>query len=137
MLYTDEVEVIDFIKIPLLISTYHAGTGNIYQDGMDYEDVPEECVNGVSEPYAIYVSGDSMEPELRDKDKIIIDTNATARNNSIVAVYYNGKYLIKRLKQVHFSTYLHSDNAKYQPIKIRETDDIQILGVAVHVYRKL
>ena len=86
----------------------------------------------------ITVTGDSMEPTLLNKDKIIIDTNDKyeLKKNKIYVINKEGFLYIKRynacINGMHIFT---SDNTKYESLIINEYDTSTIIGRLKSVIR--
>jgi repressor LexA len=127
----------NFVRIPTLISSFKCGSDSPLNEGIEYELVPEEAIKDIKEPYMLIAQGNSMEPTIYAGDRLIVDVHAPTLSKNIVAVYYNGDYIIKRFEQRGFSVYLTSDNLQYNDIKIKEDDDFRILGIVRELLRDL
>jgi len=127
----------DMVEIPKKITSYCAGDGMPFDDGIETELVPLSAIRGVKNPYLLQVFGDSMEKTIMQGDKVILDAGVDCRNGDIVAVHINDMLYIKRLRINFFTVWLDSDNPEYKPIK--ETLDIQsaIFGKVVRLMRDL
>ena len=80
---------------------------------------------------AIEVSGDSMEPSLRDGDTILIDhTRNQVRRGAVVAARVSDDLFVKRLEQTPDDKWiLVSDNHEYAPVAL--TKDGAVIGEVV------
>ena len=86
----------------------------------------------------ITVTGDSMEPTLYNKDKVVIDTNDKyeLKKNKVYVIRKDNELYIKR-----FSTCINgiciftSDNTKYESVVINEYDSSSIVGRLKSVIR--
>lgn len=86
----------------------------------------------------ITVTGDSMEPTLYNKDKVVIDTNDRyeLKKNKVYVIRKDNELYIKR-----FSTCINgiciftSDNTKYESVVINEYDSSSIVGRLKSVIR--
>ncbi len=74
------------------------------------------CSN--SDPFALQVLGDSMEPEFPDKCIIIIDPAGVISNGSYVFATHNGEYIFRQLKIEDGKYYLVPLNDNYEVIEI-------------------
>ncbi len=74
------------------------------------------CSN--SDPFALQVLGDSMEPEFPDKCIIIIDPAGVISNGSYVFATHNGEYIFRQLKIEDGKYYLVPLNENYEVIEI-------------------
>lgn len=76
-----------------------------------------------------------MMPEIKSGDILIVDRSYKALDQSIVAVFYNGNPLCKKLYQKGEECRLQSLHKDYPDILIGEDDDLQIFGVVIGVAR--
>ncbi|MCJ2177912.1 S24 family peptidase [Novosphingobium album (ex Hu et al. 2023)] len=80
---------------------------------------------------AITVSGDSMEPTLRDGDEILVDCSGSALRDGIHVVRLEGTVLVKRMDTGRPGRIvLLSDNPAYQPIECG-AGEVQVVGRVV------
>ncbi|MCX7864963.1 MAG: transcriptional regulator [Novosphingobium sp.] len=80
---------------------------------------------------AIKVTGDSMEPTLRDGDEILVDCSPRPLRDGIHVVRLDDCLLVKRLETGRPGRIaLLSDNQAYRPIEI-EAGDVQVIGRVV------
>ena len=95
---------------------------------------------GVNQLMVIQVEGDSMMPELRENDVVLINKNTKAGSlgGGIYAIKWNDKILVKRL-QVNPQTgsvLIKSDNPTYETMETN-LDDIEIVGKIIWYGREL
>lgn len=86
----------------------------------------------------ITVTGDSMEPTLYNKDRVIIDTNDKyeLKKNKIYVINKDGLLYIKRYNACINGMYIFtSDNTKYESLVINEDDNGSIVGRLKSVIR--
>ncbi len=79
----------------------------------------------------IYVRGDSMLPDLKDWDAVVIDTNDISINDGeIYAVIYNDALFIKKIVRTDDGLELISSNQDYKPIYVNKqvSNKVTILG---------
>ena len=84
------------------------------------------------------VVGNSMEPEIRQGDTVLIDqSQTTLRSDSIYAVGIEDSIMVKRVAAAQDTVTLISDNPDYSPIRIQgdELLSFRILGRVVWVSR--
>ena len=83
----------------------------------------------------IKVSGDSMEPFVRDGDIILIDANADIKNGDIVIANLFGDVYVKKFlrDKLHNSVKLTSLNAFYQDIVLKddEVENLKLIGKVI------
>ena len=74
--------------------------------------------------------GDSMEPTYKDGDILLIDTGVKSVDlDAIYVLYLNGKLYIKTIQRMPDGSFrMISDNKKYDPYTIQESDDVVIQG---------
>jgi transcriptional regulator with XRE-family HTH domain len=61
-----------------------------------------------------FVSGDGMDPFIRDGDTILVDCSTTKiKDNHVYAVYYGETLKVKRLIKTITQVIVHSDNEEY------------------------
>lgn len=80
------------------------------------------------------VRGDSQEPELRDGDWIMIDTQRDSLENGLFVLTLDGFLMVKRVQREGAIVALTSRNEAYQPVKIPPTeydDRVRIVGRVV------
>ncbi len=85
------------------------------------------------------VFGNSMEPEIREGDMVLVDQSQTGIfAGSIYAVGLEDAVMIKRLERKMGEVVLHSDNPDYAPIPIRgdELDSFRVIGRIVWISRE-
>jgi len=79
----------------------------------------------------IAVSGDSMEPTLRDGDEILVDTTPRPLHDGVHVVRLENVLLVKRLETARPGRIaLLSDNPVYRPIEC-DAGDVQVIGRVV------
>lgn len=126
--------------IPLL-SSVSAGTGCLATENIEgYVDIPEHLAKTGSF-FALTVKGDSMEPDLHDRDIVIVRQQNDAETDEIVIAQVNGdEGFCKRLKKYDSGIALVSNNPAYAPLYFSGDDVTQkpviILGKVVEARRK-
>lgn len=80
---------------------------------------------------AIVVTGDSMEPTLRDGDEILVDRTARALRNGVYVVRVGDALLVKRLDLGQPARIvLISDNQLYRPFELA-FEELEVIGRVV------
>jgi len=103
-----------------------AGTGNYLADG-EHELIEVDNTVPNSADYALKVSGDSMMPRFVDGQIIFVHEQPTIDIGEIGIFCINGDVYLKKLGQGS----LISLNKSYEPITIREYDDVRVFGKVV------
>lgn len=86
------------------------------------------------------VFGNSMEPELKDGDTVLIDQARTdIIAGAVYAVGIDDTIMVKRIEKHPNSLVLLSDNTRYAPISLEreEMDSVRILGKVIWACREL
>jgi len=99
-----------------------------------------EKYGGVNQLVALEVEGDSMAPELKEKDVVLINKNIkeVSLGGGIYAIKWEGNILVKRL-QVNPQTgtvLIKSDNPSYETLETN-LDDIEIEGKIIWFGREM
>ena len=107
------------------ISGHDSGTCSRYNEPMTrQEDIPLQadladhggCAN--SEPFALRVLGDSMEPEFRDGNIIIIDSAAAVESGCYVLAMIDEEYIFRQLIIENGRYVLRALNEGYEEIEV-------------------
>lgn len=85
------------------------------------------CAN--SEPFALRVMGDSMEPEFKDGCIIIIDSAAVVENGSYVLAMVEDEYIFRQFVIEDERYYLRALKQGYEEIALKNRDAVR--GVIV------
>ena len=118
-----EPNFVEYLPHPVPIyGKIHAGKTTIAQQdiiGYGYTDKPNP-----TEYFFLVVDGDSMEPTIADKTKVLVKRQSTADDGEIVACIVNGEEAtIKRIKYYGADKiFLLPDNNKYEPIQLQASD---------------
>ncbi|MDD2391111.1 MAG: S24 family peptidase [Desulfobacterales bacterium] len=86
------------------------------------------------------ITGNSMEPEMKDGDTVLIDQDQKdILAGAIYAVGVDDTIMIKRLEKRPHKLVLLSDNVDYSPIylDIKEIDSIRIIGKVLWICREV
>jgi DNA polymerase V len=135
------------LRLPLYSGKVEAGQSRWASAAQDYDDDDEGNLGGrldlnthfVTNPPATFlmvVKGDSMiEAGIYEGTTLIIDKSAKATSGSIVVVWVESQYVVKRLYMRGKVIELRSENPdrnKYPPIKFKDGQELVIWGVVVH-----
>ena len=103
-----------------------AGPGN-YLDQGAYEMIEVDNTVPSTADYAVRVSGDSMMPRFVDQQIIFVHEQSALEEGEIGIFYLNNEVYLKKLGR----GCLISLNSRYEPIPIREYDDVRVFGKVV------
>ena len=121
-----------------------AGPGLTPTDDVDFQLAFRndwlEKYGGVNKLVALQVEGDSMTPELKEKDVVLINKNIkeVSLGGGIYAIKWKGNILVKRLQvnpQVG-TVLIKSDNPSYETLEMN-LDDIEIEGKIIWYGREI
>jgi SOS-response transcriptional repressor LexA len=114
--------------------------------GIDFEDLCRQLEEWVEtdcrdpNAYALTIEGDSMEPEVRAGDAVILAPNSPPRNGDlVVARLQSGEVLFKKYRRLGpegATVRLESLNPAYSPREFR-AEDFRFIHPAVDLKRKL
>lgn len=90
-------------------------------------DLHSEC--GSSEPYALQVTDDSMEPEFPKDCIVLVDPSAVCKNNQYIFVEYDGVRWFRKFVIIDNQKYLIPENSNYPEIKLDNSYDV--IGIIV------
>lgn len=107
---------------------------------IDYEEISEEMAHS-GEFFGLKIKGDSMEPEIKDSDVVIVRKQSTAETGDIVIALVNGDAgTCKRLVKYATGIRLMPVNPRYEPMYYSneeiEEKPVLIIGKVVENRRK-
>ncbi len=111
-----------------------AGTGMLITDDVPYEIKQIDLTiapQARKADFALYIRGDSMEPNYYDGDIIFIKEQATIDNGQIGIFIYDNDAYIKKYYVQDDGIYLVSLNKKYNPIKLDESINCKVCGLVL------
>lgn len=127
--------------IPLLGSVPAGVPIEAIEDIEEYIDIYPRFVKH-GELFALRVQGDSMEPDLRNGDIVIIEKQEYVENGQIAVVRVNGEdFTIKRVKLSPKGIMLIPSNPAYDPVFFDSdqvaTLPVTIIGKVIEIRRRL
>lgn len=131
-----------FIRVPV-IGRIPAGIPiEAIEDIEDWEDFPISDTVPGHRYFALKIKGDSMEPEYRDGDTIIIQEQEDCQSGDDCAVMVNGNdCTFKRVRKQGNGINIVPLNQKYEPVFYSwadvENTPVRIIGICVEVRRKV
>lgn len=88
--------------------------------------------------FLVQVQGDSMKNAgIHHGDYLAVDRSITPKDKSIVIAAIDGELTVKRLSIKSTGTWLMPENDDYDPIPVKEENDLTIWGVVVSVLRNI
>lgn len=129
------------MPLPLVANHIAAGFPSPAADYVETRiDLNSEIIKNPAFTYFAYADGDSMEPEIRSGDLLIVDRKVDQPNGCIVLASVNNEFCVKRLfKYPDGSLELRSDNAKYSPINLSSEfeGEFEIFGRVISAVHNL
>ena len=98
-------------------------------------DLNSEC--GSSEPYALQVTDNSMEPEFPKDCIVIVDPAGSCVDGQYIFVEYDGVRWFRKFKTIDGDNYLFALNSAYPEIKLDNSYDVIGIIVQKNVNRKI
>jgi len=127
-------------KIPILGSVPAGVPIEAIEDIEGYVDLSYSTSN--KEIFALQVKGNSMEPEIRNKDFVLVSSQETIESGEIAVVRVNGEEAtVKRVKLLSNGIMLIPINPDYDPVFFDKDQVAQlpvtIIGKVIEVRRRL
>lgn len=128
------------IRIPVLGKVAAGIPIEAIEEVIDYEEISEEVAH-TGEFFALKIKGDSMEPEIRNGDTVIVKQQDDADTGDIVIALVNGDdATCKRLIKYREGIRLMPINAAYEPMFYTKEEVIEkpvkIIGKVIENRRK-
>lgn len=130
------------VKIPILGKVPAGIPIEAIEDIIGYEEIPASMLRDGNNYFSLKIDGDSMYPDYKTGDIIIIRQQSDCNSGDDCVVMVNGDdATFKRVVKQEKSIILKPLNNEYEPYYFDEyeimTKPVKIIGVAVEVRRKL
>ena len=130
------------VKIPILGKVPAGVPIEAIEDIIGYEEIPASMLRDGNNYFSLKIDGDSMYPDYKTGDIIIIRQQSDCNSGDDCVVMVNGDdATFKRVVKQEKSIILKPLNNEYEPYYFDEyeimTKPVKIIGVAVEVRRKL
>ena len=86
----EKIEGIDYIRVPVLGKVAAGVPIESIEDVVDFEDLSLDMFNSGKEYFGLKVEGDSMYPDYKEGDTVIVQKTETCETGNICVVYVNG-----------------------------------------------
>jgi phage repressor protein C with HTH and peptisase S24 domain len=83
--------------------------------------------------YVIRIADESMQPRIEPGDLILVDYAGRPRSGNIVIATFNGRAVVKRYFRRKGRVVLRSMNPRHPDIEVKETDQLEVGGVALRI----
>ena len=121
-------------RLPLLGLIAAGQPLDVFEDS-EYINVPPKYMK--PDNYVLKVNGNSMiDDQIRDGDYVIIKKTETAHNGETVVALVNNEATLKRYYVVDKGVELHPQNSDFDIIYVKSTDNFQINGIVLAVFRE-
>ena len=126
------------LDLPLLEGV-RAGFPSPAADFIDISiDLNKHLIKHPSATFYARAKGDSMKDAgIFDGDLLIVDKSIDPLDGKIAICYIDGEFTVKRIKKENNEVWLMPANDQYQPLKMREGNDLSIWGIVTHVIKSL
>ncbi len=116
-----------------------AGFPSPADDYIDIDiDLNEYLIRHPISTFLLRVSGNSMiGAGIHNNDLLVVDRSIEPHPGHIVVAVLDGAFILKRLILKSGIPYLEADNSDYTSIDLRQYNDVQIWGVAIHSIHSL
>lgn len=130
------------LKVPILGKIPAGIPIEAIEDIEDWEEIPEAMARGGKEFFGLSVKGDSMLPEYRSGDVLILQRQDSCETGDDCAVMVNGNdATFKRVRRTEKGITLQPLNPTYDPIFFTNQEivelPVRIIGVVIEVRRKV
>lgn len=125
-------------RIPFFSDPVKAGFPSPAQDYIERTlDLNELCIRHPNATFFVRVEGDSMlEAGIHDGDVLVVDRSIDAEHGDIVVAAVGGEFTVKELC-TRPTLQLLPRNAMYEPIRLRDGDELNVFGVVTNVIRQM
>jgi DNA polymerase V len=126
------------VPIPLFVQKIQAGfpspACDYIEEGLDLTDY---LVKNKSSSFLFKVASDSMKDAgIFPGDIVSVDRSIEPKHGHIVVAVIHNEFTLKRLYRKRGVVELHPDNPAYEPIRLKECEELQVWAVATGVVRK-
>ena len=126
-------------KVPLFNHTIQAGFPSPADDYVaESLDLNEHLMPRKEACYLLRVSGESMiGASIHDGDLLVVDRSLTPANGKVVIAILDGQFTVKTLEKKRGKIRLLPANPDFEPIELKDEQELQIWGVVTRVIHSL
>lgn len=124
---------------PLFLSRVPAGFPSPADDYVEASlDLSEHLIRNEKATFFVRVAGDSMrEAGIHDGDILVVDRSVEPEDESVVVAALDGELTVKRYEVRSGYPYLMPEADGYDPIPIRDGQELIVWGVVQHVVHEV
>jgi len=124
---------------PLFQSRVPAGFPSPADDYVESSlDLSEELIENEEATFFVRVAGNSMtEAGIHDGDILVVDRSIEPEDGSVVVAALDGELTVKRYEVHSGRPYLMPEAESYDPIPIRDGQELVVWGVVRHVVHEV
>lgn len=124
------------MQLPLYSSKVSCGLFGIADDFSDNSlSLDEKYLVNKEATFLVRAGGDSMVPEIKQDDILIVDRSVELVSGKIATFHFNGNAVCKIFIIKDNEIILRSFNPKYKDIIITEADSLELFGVVIGIAR--
>jgi DNA polymerase V len=132
-------EPIHSLRVPLFGHTVQAGFPSPADDYIAEKlDLNQHLMPHQEASFMLRAKGDSMiGANIHDGDLLVVDRSITATNGCVVIAAIDGQFTVKRLEKKRGKIRLLPANPNFEPIELKDDQELQIFGVVTNVIHSL
>ncbi len=116
---------------------FHCGLFGVTEDHREgVLSLDEKFMKNRESTFYVRAGGDSMLPEIKHGDILVVDRSLKIFNGAIGAFFYNGQAICKQYLKTGKRVRLVSFNKKYPEFFLQEDDVLEIFGVVTGIARE-
>lgn len=125
--------------IPIVGCSIAAGFPSPAEDYIEGRiDLNEHLIQNRDATFILRVKGWSMvEVGIHDGDELIVNRAAPATHGKVIVAVINGELTVKKLHSRDGVLQLLAANPEFEPIEMRDGDELNVWGVVTYVLHKL
>lgn len=104
-------------------------------------DLNRDLVKDPESTFFAWVDGQSMKDDgINDGDLLVIRKTPVPADGDICVCFFNGEFILKRVKKEQDKIWLLPSNKKYKPIEVRPDDELTVWGkvlASINLFVKL
>jgi len=132
-------EPINSLRVPLFGHTVQAGFPSPADDYIAEKlDLNQHLMPHQEASFMLRAKGDSMMgANIHNGDLLVVDRSITATHGCVVIAAIDGQFTVKRLEKKRGKIRLLPANPNFEPIELKDDQELQIFGVVTNVIHSL